>query len=165
MAASDTTLNPFQQALQRRGLRQFVKFCIVGFSSALIDFGVFLFLIEKVHLEQFTGSPVVTRTVAGAIAFLLAVTNGFIWNSLWTFREAGPQAAHRRYAKFVLTNTIGLGLNLLILNAVAHVVPAALVALFPVGMKDPRALIGKVVASAVVVFWNFTASKYWTFKS
>jgi putative flippase GtrA len=165
MAASDTTPSTLSVLLQRRGLRQFVKFCLVGLSSTVIDFGVFLFLIEGINLGQFVGSAAATRTLAGAIAFILAVTNGFIWNSRWTFREAGAEAAHRRYVKFVLTNVIGLGLNLLILNAVAHLVPAADVALFPAGMKDPSAIVGKIVATGVVVFWNFTASKYWTFRN
>ena len=150
---------------QRRGVRQFIKFCIVGASSTLIDFSVYLLLIEGLHLQTLIGSLTLARPAAQSISFLFAVTNGFIWNNRWTFRGSGGGAVHSRYGKFVLTNGIGLSLNLLILTLVAHAVPAAVTHLLDPYLDDPAGFVGKVAATAVVVFWNFTASKYWTFKS
>jgi putative flippase GtrA len=165
MTVLEATNSKVQTVMQRRGLRQFVKFCIVGASSTVIDFGMFLLLMQGLKFPDLIGSLVMARLAAASISFLMAVTNGFIWNSRWTFRPTGPTSARRRYAKFVLTNTIGLGLNLAILTAVAHSVPASLAEALPGNLDDPAGIIGKVCATAVVVFWNFTASKYWTFKS
>jgi putative flippase GtrA len=150
--------------LQRRGLRQFVKFCLVGASSTLIDFSVFLFLMERLHIQNYVGSLPLARILAASCAFIVAVTNGFIWNSRWTFRKNEREGRHQRYARFVLTNVIGLCLNLLILTLVAHLVPRGVAALLDPYLHDPAGFIGKLAATAIVVFWNFTASKYWTFK-
>lgn len=165
MTTVESTDGFLASVLRREGVRQFVKFCIVGASSTLIDFTIYLFLIERVHLQDTVGSLTLARPLAQAISFLFAVTNGFIWNSRWTFRKVAPapRGHHRRYGKFVLTNVVGLGLNLLILNVVAHLAPPALTALLASHLHDPAGFIGKVCATAVVVFWNFMASKYWTF--
>jgi putative flippase GtrA len=161
-----------QQIVQRRGLRQFVKFCIVGATSTIIDFGIYILLIEFVHLDRFVGSLALARMLAASISFLFAVTNGFYWNNRWTFRHAETEGHAQRYGKFVFSNVIGLALNTTILGLVAHSVPAQVTNTFASYLnlisfhpKDPAGLIGKICATAVVVFWNFTASKYWTFKT
>lgn len=154
-----------QTVLHRQGVRQFVKFCIVGASSTLIDFGLWLLLMEKTPLVAFVGSVESARTIAQIVSFAFAVTNGFILNNHWTFKDPERAGGRRRYGQFVLTNIIGLGLNITILNLVAHSLPASVLHLAPSGLKDPAGFIGKIVATGVVVFWNFTASKYWTFKS
>jgi hypothetical protein len=43
-------------------------------------------------------------------------------------------------------------------------VPVAITSLLAHRLRDPAGFIGKIAATGVVVFWNFTASKYWTFK-
>jgi putative flippase GtrA len=155
-----------QGMLRRRGVRQFVKFCIVGASSTVIDVGVYLLLMEALHLPQYVGQLVVARSIAKTLSFLLAVTNGFVWNSRWTFARPEAEGRQARYAKFVATNVVGLLINLVILNSVAHVFQAApaLIPGFLSHLHDPAGLIGMLVGIVVVVFWNFTASKYWTFK-
>jgi len=152
--------------LRRPGVRQFVKFCLVGASSTLVDFAIYLFLMEGLHLTRLLGSLMAARLAAQSIAFTFSVTNGFIWNSLWTFKSTSSEPARRRYPKFVATNLIGLGLNLSILTLVAHAVPPSLAAFTGslLHLHDPQGFIGKLCATAVVVFWNFTASKYWTFR-
>jgi putative flippase GtrA len=179
MTTQDTTRpsSGLASVIQRRGVRQFIKFCIVGASSTFIDFGVYLALIEGLHFQNlvaqwlhggaFLGlfdAQMTGRLLANCISFIFAVTNGFIWNSRWTFRHTDREGLHQRYVKFVLTNLIGLALNLTILTAVSHLVPPSVTALLEHQLKDPAGFFGKLAATAVVVFWNFTASKYWTFK-
>lgn len=174
MTASEAPSSLLQAIIRRRGLRQFVKFCVVGASSTLVDFGVFYLLIEIVHLQQhveavgFAGGPArdAARGLAVLAAFLVAVTNGFYWNSLWTFRTTERDGRRRRYARFVFTNLIGLALNLSITLLVARACPPALSTLLAGFLhRDPAAFFGKAAATLIVVFWNFTASKYWTFRS
>jgi len=164
MSAIQSTNSLFQAVARREGFRQFVKFCIVGASSTLIDLTIYLFLIEVFHLQRFVGSLDTTRIVAQSISFVFAVSNGFFWNNRWTFRAGGVTPAKTRYGKFVLTNLIGLSLNLLILRLVAHAVPPAIERVLDAHLHDPAGFVGKVTATFVVVFWNFCASKYWTFK-
>jgi putative flippase GtrA len=108
---------------------------------------------------------VFARPLANTVSFALAVTNGFYWNSRWTFRRPEREGRSGRYARFVATNLIGLALNQTILNLVAHVVPVSITSLLAGHLHDPAGFVGKVCATGVVLFWNFLASKYWTFKS
>lgn len=151
----------------RPGFRQFIKFCIVGASSTVIDFGVYLWLMEIVHLPHLVQPLWLARMLAQTASFSLAVTNGFYWNNRWTFSHVSREGSRARFAKFVLTNIIGLALNLGILTVVAHLVGGPVVELLTrvAHLKDPQGLIGKMVATAVVLSWNFTASRLWTFKS
>lgn len=163
MTTQAETTNLVKLLAQRRGVRQFIKFCIVGLSSTLVDFGIYLTLIELLHIQDSVGLAT-GRLVAQSISFAFAVTNSFIWNSRWTFRHTDREGLHQRYVKFVFTNLIGLALNLTILTVVSHLVPPSVTALLAHRLKDPAGFFGKLTATAVVVFWNFTASKYWTFK-
>ncbi len=167
MAATDTPASPIPAVLQRPGVQQFVKFCIVGASSTVITFAVYFLLIEVLHFDRLFHLLAMARPPAQAIAFVCGVTNGFIWNNRWTFRRSGEAGAGGRYAKFFGTNVVGLLLNLAISNAVAHVLPASVIdslnRLSP--LKDWPGLIGMSAATVIVVLWNFVASKYWTFKS
>jgi len=160
--------------LQRPSLRQFIKFCIVGASSTLISMTIFSTLIYGLHLDDVLHNALSNRPqwqrifteyrlhiqVAALVAFLFAVTNGFFWNSRWTFRQNDPAQRKSQYAKFVLVNAIGLVLNQIIL----FVVNRALTAGSPANEKGWEPLIAFAIATSIVVFWNFTANKLWTFK-
>lgn len=165
MSVIQSSSSMLQAVAQREGVRQFIKFCIVGASSTLIDLGIYLLLIEGFHLQRLVGDIDHTRMVAQCISFVFSVSNGFYWNSRWTFRGRETAGGSRRYGKFVLTNLIGLSLNIFVLTQVARIVPAGLLRVLDPHLHDPAGFIGKLVAIFVVVFWNFAASKYWTFKS
>lgn len=165
---------PSSAFLQRPAIRQFVKFCIVGASSTLISMSIFSLLIYGFHLSDVLHDALSDRPqwqsvvdeyrlhvqAAALIAFLFAVTNGFIWNSRWTFRQNDAARRKTQYAKFVLVNAIGLVLNQIIL----FVVNRALTAGRAANEKGWEPLIAFAIATSIVVFWNFTANKLWTFK-
>jgi putative flippase GtrA len=78
----------------RAGLRrshnwlQLVKFCAVGGSGYVVNLSVFAVCVHALDLHHL---------VAATAAFVVAVTNNFVWNRYWTFRarrgHAGFQAA------------------------------------------------------------------------
>lgn len=164
MSVIQSTNSMFRSVAQREGFRQFVKFCIVGASSTIIDLAIYLSLIEIIHLQQYVGGLPTARLMAKSISFLFSVSNGFFWNSRWTFSSGEAVGGQRRYGKFVLTNVIGLSINLCILSLVAHVVPEPMVRFLSAYLHDPAGFVGMMTAMCFVVFWNFCASKYWTFK-
>ncbi len=141
----------FQRLLKGR----LFKFCLVGLSSTIIDKVVFYLLMAFV--------PVLPWFISQSISFIFGVTNGFIWNRKWTFADNEHESLRRQYPKFVATNVIGLILNLLITKA--------FLILFTGQMKhDANAdrniiLISSLCAVPLVVIWNFSASRLWTFKS
>jgi putative flippase GtrA len=157
--------------VSRKGPRQFVKFCLVGATSTIIDFGLLNLL--KFHL----GFPL---ALAATCSFLVAVCNGFYWNRRWTFR-ATEGDARRQYPKFVATNVVGWLLNLSIMTLALIVAarlglttvdrsPAEIVSLIVTGQGkqqfSPLAVnAAKAMATICVTAWNFTAAKLWTFKT
>ena len=164
---------PTTPLMQKRGVRQLVKFAIVGASSSVIDFG----LSNLFHYKL--GWPLIP---ALAVAFFLSVLNGFFWNRRWTFKEARGKPAHTQSLQFLAVNIVGWFLNTLIVVLVilsykshgrglfdsseqAHHV---LVAMFTnTGRHEYGPLLfngALLLATAVVVFWNFFANRFWTFK-
>jgi putative flippase GtrA len=130
-----------------RLLRQFVKFCLVGVLSTTVDLSAFAFLRSQ-H---------VPRLAANTLAFLVAVTNGFIWNRRWTFRARDPGRLRRQYLSFFAVSIVGFLLNTAILQVVAELFAAG-------GMPTRHAeMLGKAAAIPLVAIWNFAASKVWAF--
>jgi putative flippase GtrA len=153
------------QIAHQKVVRQFAKFCIVGGFSTLIDLSIFLYIIEVLHLSSRVGSDMMARCLASSISFCIAVTNSYVWNNAWTFRMGSEAGSSKRYAKFAGVNLVGLVLNLLILKAVADLVPTTIAATGLGRLQDPAGIIGKTAATGVVVFWNFWANRRWTFHS
>ena len=114
-------------------LMRFVRFGIVGVSGTLIDFGVTWLCKEKLHWNKY---------LSNSIGFILAATNNYTWNRLWTF-ESQNSEIFREYGSFVLIALIGLGLNNFVtwlLHEKAHW----------------NFYLSKLVAVGVVVIWNFS---------
>jgi putative flippase GtrA len=185
--SAPTEARPGLAALARhRDVRQFVKFCIVGASSTAISVAIFTLLYYGLdaaavllrtgrlpdpawlptwlhqalalypNWQHFAERYHIAVPLAETAAFALAVTNGFYWNRRWTFAHARRSSARRQYAQFVLVNVVGLTLDLIIISVTTRL-------LHPVaGNLAP--LLAKGVAISTVVFWNFLANKYWTFR-
>jgi dolichol-phosphate mannosyltransferase len=122
----------------------FVHFCIVGASGTLIDTAMLFLLSDPRTLNwSLTGSKI--------IAAELALTNNFIWNDLWTFgkfssRQNSLRQRARRFLKFNLLCSVGIILNLIILN---------------VGFKvfHVNRYIANLSAIFVVTFWNYNTNR------
>ncbi len=137
---------------QRPAVQQFIKFCIIGFSSLFIDAGISALLTYGANFNP---------TLAKAISFLVAVTNGFIWNSRWTFRGMGGDKLHQMYLKFLAVNCVGFVLNLTIFKSVLFLFTGRF---FGQGKPDRLHFLAATIAAAVCVsVWNFLANKKWTF--
>lgn len=149
---------------RRKETKRFVKFAIVGALGAATDFTV-LFV-----LAQLAGAPPV---VANGFGFSAAVLQNFLLNRWWTFPESRIDSSRRLMVKFVLVSLIGLGLSTLVFvfvhrlmesiwvgvlsdPALGYSVSANLTELFSLGFA-------KSISIAVVLFWNFTANRLWTF--
>lgn len=153
------------------GIRQLVKFCIVGASSTIIDLTIFNVLL----------SCSVAPVYAVVGGFIGGVSNGFFWNRRWTFKERQGSMA-KQGPIFFATNLVGLTLNILV-TTLALIIAAHLhltqsyftpeetmrMILFRTtdGHEFSRLALNaaKLCATVVVTAWNFSASKFITFRS
>ena len=164
---------PLEQIARKPGVRQFVKFGIVGASSSVINFGLSNLFHYKLDWPLI---PALTT------AFFLSVLNGFFWNRRWTFKQARSKPAHTQSAQFLLVNVVGWLLNTSIVVLIVAYVKSHGHGLFS-DTEELRRIVmamltntGKheygpllfngalLVATGVVVFWNFFANRFWTFK-
>jgi putative flippase GtrA len=119
---------------------QLAKFCAVGATGYVVNLAVFATLVRGADMHYIP---------AAVCSFLVAVTNNYLWNRLWTFRHQRGHIAYQGL-RFLLVSTIALGVNLAFL--------ALLVAL---GMPKIPA---QAIAIALVTPWNFVANKLWSFR-
>jgi len=87
--------------LQHETFGQLIRFAIVGFSLAILYSAIYWYLATYVML------PV----LAVVIAFLVAVSIGFVLHSRWSFRGHGATEDHRLKVKFLLVQGSGFLLN------------------------------------------------------
>jgi putative flippase GtrA len=118
---------------------QLAKFCTVGASGYIVNLAVYGTLLALgVHY-----------LLAAVCSFLVAVTNNYLWNRVWTFRRQRGHLVFQGF-RFLLVSTIALAANLAFLSAL-------------VALEVPK-LPAQAVAIALVTPWNFVANKLWSFR-
>ena len=119
---------------------QLARFCTVGASGYVVNLAVFTLLVRGVGMHYL---------LAATGSFLVAVTNNYTWNRLWTFRGQRGHVAYQGL-RFLVVSTLALAANLLILHLLV------------------RLGLGEVVAQAIAIVLvtplNFVGNKLWSFR-
>ena len=142
-------MTSFATQISSKELQRFTRFLAVGAIGTFLDFSL-------LSLLKALGFPTL---VANSLSFTVGVVNNFTWNRLWTFVDAKQVGWHRQLAKFILVSLVGLALN----NAIVLMLETPLGQLLD--HPEYGYLPAKVIATGVVVFWNYFANRYWTFRS
>jgi putative flippase GtrA len=85
--------------IKKADVWQFLRFCVVGTSNAVIDFGV-LNLLLWLHPTTDLWKTLTYNSIAVA----LASTNSFFWNKYWTFQQRYPITRQEVYRFAVLAS-------------------------------------------------------------
>ena len=120
---------------------KFIKFCVVGASGMIIDFGTTWVLKEKVNLNKY---------ISNSTGFILAATSNYVLNRLWTFHSSDPHIAIQ-YSSFIGISLIGLGIN----NFVIYILHERMKYNF---------YLSKLIAVVIVTIWNFGMNFLFTFR-
>ena len=129
---------------QRRGMRQFIKFSIVGAFGFVVNLAVFTILqhFDPRHSELWHYEALYT------IGFFAGGVSNYYLNRVWTFRSTGHPL--REGAQFLSVSAIawlfGAGLSLVLGPELGH------------GHKM------WFVATVAGILVNFFVNKYWTFR-
>ncbi|MBD0337822.1 MAG: GtrA family protein [Thermoleophilia bacterium] len=120
---------------------QLAKFATVGASGYVVNLSVYAALVELAGIHYL---------VAAVCSFLVAVTNNYTWNRLWTFRDQRGHVAYQGM-RFFVVSVAALGANLAFLEALVS------------------AGLGKIPAQAVAIVLvtplNFVGNKLWSFRT
>ena len=148
---------------------RFAKFLVVGSIGFIVDFGTLAFLVEVVGLpelvvESTPFSATVGLILANTISFTLAVISNFTLNRYWTYPESRSKRKRRQLPQFALVSMVGLVLNNAILVLTEPLFNSLLEKFDPFQGAIEGYILAKMLATAVVLFWNFFVNRYWTYK-
>jgi putative flippase GtrA len=125
---------------QRHNWEQLAKFCVVGASGYAVNLAVYSLLLNWANFAYW---------LAATGSFLVAVTNNYVWNRVWTFRHQRGHFAYQGLRFFIVSLTV-YGANLGLLTGFVH------------------AGLGKIVSQAIAVVLvtplNFIGNKLWSFR-
>ena len=125
----------------RANWEQLVKFCVVGATGYVVNLVVYTLLLKQAGLHY---------TAAAIGSFLVAVTNNYAWNRLWTFRGQRGHVVFQ-WLRFLVVSTLALGANLLVLYVLVEA-----------GLSD--AIVAQAIAIVLVTPVNFVGNKLWSFR-
>jgi len=120
---------------------KFIKFCVIGFSGMILDFGTTWVLKEKIRINKY---------IANSAGFTLAATSNYILNRLWTFHSENQQIL-KEYLSFMLISVAGLIINNLVIFL----------------LHDKMRMnfyLAKLLSIGVVTLWNFIMNYFITFR-
>ena len=121
---------------------QLFQFGVVGAVGYVVNLAVFTVLTLILDVEHIP---------AAILAFCVAVSNNFLWNRVWTFRESA-EGGHAGFqaTRFFAVSLAGLAVNLAMLALLVDVL----------GASD---IPSQAIAIAIAVPVNFIGNKLWTF--
>lgn len=119
---------------------QLAKFSAVGASGYVVNLGVYTLLLRGAGWHY---------ALAATLSFLVAVTNNYLWNRLWTFRDERGHVAFQGLRFFVVA-LVAYGANLAILTV-----------LIALGIDE---VLAQAMAIVLVTPLNFVGNKLWSFR-
>ncbi len=125
----------------RADVQQFALFLVAGGTATVVQYCVLVALVEAVRLNP---------TWATVLAYICGAMTSYLLNFRFTFRHSGT-GFHKGLAKFLVVNTIGLGLNTLIFTALRGL--------------GAYYLLAQAVATGLVLIWNYAGARLFVFRS
>ena len=117
---------------------QLVRYFLVGGLAFVVDYVSLWFLTEVCGLHYL---------LSAAIAFILGLTCNYLLSTHWVFNRRRLQNRWGEFTVFALIGIAGLGLNELVMYLGTDVFQL-------------HYMVSKLIATALVFFWNFFARKF-----
>ena len=118
------------------------KFGVVGAIAFFIDYGVLMLLNVGFGVNS---------VVAAGISFTVSVVFNYLASMRYVFTHRDDLSRGKEFAIFIVLSVIGLAINELVMW----------VGLVTIGGAPVAVTATKVVATAVVMIWNFFSRKKW----
>lgn len=118
-------------------IAQFMKFGVVGVIAFVIDYGLLALLTEVFSVNYL---------VSATISFTVSVIFNYVASMRYVFTHKEDMSRRREFVIFVILSVIGLLINNLCMWA-------------GVELAGIHYLITKIVATAIVMVWNFVTRK------
>jgi putative flippase GtrA len=119
----------------------FIKYGFVGFSGLIVDFSITWLCKERLKINKY---------FANSLGFVFGVTNNYFLNRYFTFNSQNTDVG-KQFLTFALIAIIGLMINTSIIYLTQR-------------FTKINFYVAKIMATILVIFWNFGANSTYTFK-
>jgi putative flippase GtrA len=150
---------------KRHELVRFLKFCVVGVIGTAIDFGIFNLLHNVLGWD---------RILSNTLSVSAAIINNYLWNLYWVYPETRGRQSTKKLGQFIVVSISAWALNTGILwsserwlfgtNGLFSRVVGAAAEMLDAEHEVLSSNAAKVLATGIVLFWNFFVNRLWTFR-
>jgi putative flippase GtrA len=119
---------------------QLAKFSAVGASGYVMNLAVYTALLRGAGFHY---------TAAATCSFLVAVTNNYIWNRLWTFQDERGHLGWQGL-RFLVVALVAYAANLVLLSGL-------------IALGEDK-VVSQAIAVVLVTPLNFLGNKFWSFR-
>lgn len=123
-------------------IEQFLKFGVVGVVATLIDYGILMLLSQLAGWDPLPAS---------AVSFTVSLVFNYVASMRYVFTRRDDISRRRELTLFVILSLVGLALNSALMWAGTELL----------GDGPIAVTLTKVVATCVVMLWNFWSRKHW----
>ena len=116
---------------------QMFRYCFVGGTSFLIDFFIYIGLIEIFNVNYL---------ISAAIAFAISVIFNYYLSTSWVFNQSNIENRVIEFNLFILISVMGLIFTEILLFVF-------------IDWLSIGYILSKIIASILVMFWNFSARR------
>ena len=116
---------------------QIIKFLFVGGSAFVVDYLIYWVLVDVAGINYLIANP---------ISFSVSVIYNYVLSVNWVFDVSAENKKTTEFAVFILLSIVGLGIN-------------QLINWFCVDVVSIHYMVSKIIATAVVMVFNFITRK------
>lgn len=135
-------MTTYLEMRMKKLIEQILKFGVVGIIATVIDFGVLYVLSQPLGMD-----PV----ISAGISFCVSLVFNYVASMRYVFTHREDMSRSREFVIFLVLSLIGLAINEAIMAAGVSVLGSSALAVMGT----------KVLATAIVMVWNFVSRKKW----
>lgn len=135
-------MTTYLEMRMKKLIEQILKFGVVGIIATVIDFGVLYVLSQPLGMD-----PV----ISAGISFCVSLVFNYVASMRYVFTHREDMSRSREFVIFLVLSLIGLAINEAVMAAGVAVLGSSALAVMGT----------KVLATAIVMVWNFVSRKKW----
>ncbi len=129
---------------------QILKFSVVGGISFVVDFVVYAVLCNVLQVHYM---------IAGIAGFVVSVVVNYVLSMKFVFDSRDDMSKEKEFVMFVVLSLIGMGLNSFILYLCIDILYSYWMWLNGIMDIETMNLFAKLIATAIVMIYNFVTRK------
>lgn len=141
-------------------LEQIVKFGVVGIIATIVDWGIYAVLVP-IHGASSGLSDLMDiktwETVCAIISFSVSVVVNYIASMKYVFERRDDMSRLREFTIFLILSIIGLVINICIIRGLHDI--QKVFETWPTFFAYFAYMVPKVIATVIVLVWNFVTRK------